>query len=143
MSTVRSTTRPPSGIRITTDTVTEGYWRAAQDGRLVAPRCTSCGTFRFPPTPFCPSCQHQEIDWIDLGQGTIFSFSIVRGLPDQPDDVIVAAVIEFADAPGVHVVSNIVDADPDAVHIGDEVTVDFIEIADGWKLPVFRLTADR
>lgn len=134
----RSTTRTPATIRITTDSATEPFWIAAQEERLIAPRCASCGHFRFPPTPFCPNCRTQGVDWVDLEQPTVFSFSIVRGLPDQPKDVLVPAVVEFANAPGVHVVSNVIDADPEAVAIGDALTVEFIEIADGWKLPVFR-----
>jgi uncharacterized protein len=47
-------------------------------------------------------------------------------------------VVEFANATGVHVVSNIVDALPEDVEIGQHLEVDFVEIADGWKLPVFR-----
>jgi uncharacterized OB-fold protein len=134
-----STTRPPEGIRITTELATEPFWVAAKEGRLVAPQCTECSHFRFPPTPFCPACRHQEVNWVDLEGASVFSFSVVRGLPDQPKDVLVPAVVEFMNAPGVHVVSNIVDADPDAVEIGRSLIVDFITIKDGWKLPVFRL----
>src|SRR5215211_1263753 len=100
-----STTRPPAEIWITTESATEPFWEAAKHDHLVAPRCKACGLFRFPPTPFCPNDQSQEVDWVDLEGGRIFSFSIVRGLPDQPDDVLVPAVVEFSNAPTVHVVS--------------------------------------
>jgi uncharacterized OB-fold protein len=39
------------------------------------------------------------------------------------------------------VVSNVLDADPDEVHIGMAVDVTFAPIAEGWKLPVFRVAA--
>src|SRR5829696_8908757 len=132
-SPVRSTTRPPAEIQITTESATEPFWQAARADRLVAPRCSACGTYRFPPTPFCPNCRSQQVDWVEISGGIVFSFSIVRGLPDQPDDVLVPVVVDFPDAPGVHVVSNLVDADPDAVEIGDKLDVGFIDIADGWK----------
>jgi len=136
---IRSTTRPPASIRIMTESATEPYWQAAREHRLVAPRCQACGTFRFPPTPFCPACRSQAVDWVELEGPTIFSFSIVRGLPDQPDDVLVPVVVEFDNAPNVHVVSNLVDAAPDDVAIGLPLRVDFVTIADGWELPVFQL----
>ncbi|MCU1454177.1 MAG: hypothetical protein JWN46_2323 [Acidimicrobiales bacterium] len=139
MTDTRSTTLPPESIRITTDSWTEPFWLAAKDERLVAPRCGSCGTFRFPPTPFCPACRSQDTDWVPVSGGSVFSYSIVRGLPGNRDAVLVPVVVEFADAPGVHVVSNLVDADPADVEIGRAVTLDFVVIADDWKLPVFRL----
>jgi uncharacterized protein len=134
-----STTQTPATIHITTDAITEPFWIAAKEGRLTAPKCTSCGTFRFPPTPFCPSCQKQSVDFVEITGATIFSYSIVRGLATQPDDVIVPIIVAFANAPGVHVVSNLVDADPETVAIGQALTLDFITIADDWKLPIFRV----
>jgi uncharacterized OB-fold protein len=35
------------------DDATQPFWDAARQDRLVAPRCTNCGTFRLPPAPFC------------------------------------------------------------------------------------------
>jgi uncharacterized OB-fold protein len=138
MSTL-STTLPPESIRITTDPWTEPYWQAAKEGRLSVPRCAVCGTFRLPPTPFCPECQSQELEWVDLiGRAHVFSFSVVRGLPGSPDLVLIPVVLELEGAPGIHLVSNLIDADPESVRIGMAVEVDFVGITDSWKLPVFR-----
>jgi uncharacterized OB-fold protein len=135
-----STTMPAEAIRITTDAWTAPYWEAAKEGRLVAPRCGACGTFRFPPGPFCPACRSQHTEWVALtGPGAVFSYSVVRGLPGQPDLLLLPVVVAFAEAPGVHVVSNLVDADPDEVRIGMPVVVAFTPIADGWQLPIFRV----
>ena len=134
-----ATTTPPSAIRITTDGWTLPYWEAAKEERLVAPRCRACGAFRFPPWPFCPECRSQDTDWVRLsGRASMFSFSVVRGLPGQPELLLVPAVLELADAPGIHLVSNVVDVAPEDVAIGMVVEVAFVDIADGWKLPVFR-----
>src|SRR5271154_2693407 len=67
------------------DATTQPFWDAAKEDRLVAPRCTNCGTFRLPPSAYCFSCQHQETEWVELpGTGRIFSFTIVRH-PLPPD----------------------------------------------------------
>lgn len=134
-----ATTLPPDAIRITTDAHTEPFWLAAKEGRLVAPRCTACGTFRFPPGPYCPECRTQAVDWVPLTGATVFSYTVVRGLPGMKDLVLVPVVVEFDDAPGVHVVTNLVDVDPDDVRVGLPLAVDFVPIADGWRLPVFRV----
>ena len=134
-----ATTSPPDSIRITTDGWTVPYWEAAKQEQLVAPQCRACGTFRFPPSPFCPECRSQDTEWVRLsGRACVFSFSVVRGLPGQPGLLLVPAVLELADAPGIHLVSNVIDVLPEDVSIGMSVDVMFVDIADGWKLPVFK-----
>ena len=130
---------PGEQVRITTDPNTEPFWQAAKEERLVALACGNCGTFRMPPTPYCPNCQSKEQNWVELsGRATVFSFSIVHGYPGIQDIVIAAAVLDLEGAPGARLISDIVDVDPDEVHIGMEVEVLFSPIADGWKLPLFR-----
>lgn len=133
---------PGDQVRITTDPSTEPFWTAAQEDRLVAPKCADCGTFRLPPTVFCPNCQSRAVDWVQLsGQAEVFSFSVIRGFPGLPDITLVAAVLDLPDAPGARLVSDIVEVDPADVHIGMKVQVLFSPIADGWKLPLFRPAA--
>ena len=61
------------------DEATQPFWDAAAEGRLVAPRCATCGTFVLPPQPFCFTCQSQAFEWVDLpGTGTIYTYTVVR-----------------------------------------------------------------
>lgn len=133
-------TIPGEHIRITANKTTEPFWAAAKEKRLVAPQCADCGTFRLPPTPFCPNCQSKRIDWIELsGEATIYSFAVVHGFPGMPDLLLVPAVLDLPDAPGARLVSNVVDVAPGDVRIGARLQVDFTPITDGWMLPVFRI----
>jgi uncharacterized OB-fold protein len=133
---------PADRVRITTDTSTEPFWQAAKQERLVAPKCADCGTFRLPPTPFCPQCQSTAVDWTELsGRATVFSFSVVHGFPGLPDITLVPAVLDLPDAPGARLVSNVVGVEPEKVEIGMEVEVLFSPISDGWLLPLFRPVA--
>lgn len=133
-----ATTLPPDAIRITTDAHTEPFWQAAKEGRLVAQQCRSCRAFRFPPGPFCPECRSQDVDWVPLTGASVLSYTVVRGLPGMKDLLLVPVVVEFANAPGVHVVSNVLDIAPGEVTVGLALDADFLPIADGWRLPVFR-----
>jgi len=136
-----ATTIPGEHIRIAVNETTEPFWEAAKLRRLVAPQCTDCGTFRLPPTPFCPHCQSQHISWPELsGDATVYSFAVVHGFPGLPDLLLVPAVLDLPDAPGARLVSNIVDVSPADVTIGLRVHVGFTPITDGWMLPVFRVT---
>ncbi|MER6808177.1 Zn-ribbon domain-containing OB-fold protein [Spirillospora sp. NPDC000708] len=133
---------PADHVRITTDTSTEPFWQAAKQERLVAPKCAACGTFRLPPTPFCPECQSTEVDWTELsGRATVFSFSVVHGFPGLPDITLVPVILDLPDAPGARLVSNVIDVEPEKVEIGMELEVLFSPISDGWLLPLFRPVA--
>ncbi|CAA0137587.1 Uncharacterised protein [Mycolicibacterium vanbaalenii] len=137
-----ASTIPGEHIHISVDDCTAPFWTAAKERRLSAPRCGDCGRFRMPPTPFCPQCQSRAMDWVDLtGAATVYSYAVVRGLPQFPDLVLVAAVLDLPDAPGARIVSNVVDVAPEEVSIGMHVEVDFMPIADGWLLPAFRPAA--
>ena len=131
-------------VRIAVNPVTEPFWAAARDERLVAPRCGSCGQFRMPPTPFCPRCQSQSVDWIALsGAGTVFSYTVIRRspFPNVDDFTYVPVVVELADAPGARLISNLVGVDLEEVAVGMAVQVAFGEITDGWKVPLFRVAS--
>lgn len=138
-TTTLATTIPGEHVRIAVNKDTEPFWQAAKESRLTAPQCTECGTFRLPPTPFCPACQSTGVTWVELsGDATVYSFAVVHGFPGMPDLTLVPAVVDLPDAPGARLVSNIIDIAPADVSIGMPLRVDFSPISDGWLLPVFR-----
>lgn len=130
---------PPDAVRIAINPITEPFWEAAKNNRLVAQQCSDCGSFRMPPTPFCPHCASTSVGWPELsGKATVFSFAVVHGYPGIRDITLVPAVLDIDGAPGARLVSPLIDVDPSAVHIGMTVQVEFVPISDGWQLPVFR-----
>lgn len=112
---------------------TEPYWAAAKDGKLMLKRCNACGEPHFYPRSLCPHCGSTDVDWLESnGKGTIYSYSVMR-----------RAKIPYAIAyvtldEGVTMLTNIVEADFDALSIGQAVQVDFRETEGGQVLPVFR-----
>ena len=122
------------------DEVTEPYWAAAREGRLTAPRCTSCGALFFPPRPRCPTCLADEVAWETLsGRGVVHTFTVVRQAPHPAfaDDVpYVIAVIEADE--GIHLMSNVVGCHPDDVRVGAPVEVVFDAVTPEVTLPRFR-----
>jgi uncharacterized protein len=123
------------------DTWTAPYWKAARDHRLVAAKCASCGRFRMPPTPFCPNCLSQDTDWPNLsGNATVYSYTIVRHavVPDLRDSVpYVLGIVDLDDAPGVRMMTNIVDCDPETVRVGQPVQVVWDDVTDDLTIPRF------
>jgi len=134
---------PAEVILLSTSPATEPFWLAAAEHRLVLPKCTSCGTYRFPPSPFCFACRAQGVEWIEHdGAGEIYSFTVIRHavIPPVADALpFVAAVVELPGTGGCRVVGNVVDVEPAAVRIGQRVTLDWYDVREGESVPVFRL----
>ena len=134
---------PPELIGLTPNAWTEPFWRATSEHRLVVPRCTACGTYRFPPTPFCFACRAQDVEWVEQsGDGAIYSFTVIRHpvIPNVADALpLVAAVVELPDTGGCRLVGNVVDVDPTDVAIGRSVRVDWYDAWPDATVPVFRL----
>jgi uncharacterized OB-fold protein len=134
---------PADVIWLSPSPSTEPFWSAAAEHRLVLPRCTSCGTFRFPPSPFCYRCRAQDVEWIAHdGAGTVYSFTVIRHavIPQMRDSMpLVAAVVELPNTNGCRLIGNVVDCEADAVRIGAPVALDWYDVRDGTAIPVFRL----
>jgi len=127
------------------DAWTQPFWAAAREHRLAVPRCDNCQTFRYPPAPFCHACRHQDVTFADLpGTGTVYTFTVVRHavVPELRDHLpYVVAVVTVDGAPGVRLIANLVESDPDAVTIGARVEVVWDDVNPDVTIPRFRLAA--
>ena len=103
------------------------FWDATARHELVAAQCTDCGTYRLPPTPFCPCCQSQRITWARLsGRGEVYSYTVVeRAIMPGMDAHLpyVPAVITLDGAGGARLISNVVDVDVADIRVGMPVQV--------------------
>lgn len=139
---------PTADTRIGSDLDTAFYWDGTARRRLLAQRCTACERLWHPPGPACPHCQH--LDWTveDLGTegtvGVIYSAAKVRapGSPIQGTDYLVA-LVEVPDprraGEAVRLACNLRGGDLADAVIGAPVTLTFEQLADGGRLPQFRL----
>ena len=119
------------------------YLEHAADGRLVVPECRDCGESHFPPRVVCPYCLSSALDLREsAGKGTLYSFSVVH-LDYHPTwgerRPYVNALVALDDGPTVF--ANVVECDPEALSVGDPLTVTF-EAVDGTPLPMFRPVDD-
>jgi uncharacterized protein len=130
-----------TALDVPMDVWSEPFWQAGAEGRVIMPKCTDCGTFRWPPGPFCPECHAQNVEWVPAGAARLFSFTILP-VPGADKTATpqsrIPALAEFANAPGVRLVSVLVDAPPGIVAIGDRLKVEWRPAANT-LVPVFRL----
>ncbi len=118
---------------------TEPFWQGCGRSKLLLQRCLSCRSYRHPPSPICDSCLSSENEWVPAsGQGTVYSFVIVReSLRGWRFEVpYVVAIIELAEGP--HMLSNVVGIPVEHVQIGMRVNVFFKQITDEISLPKFK-----
>jgi uncharacterized OB-fold protein len=100
----------PPGV----DRSNDWFWDGVAQGQLLVQRCRACGALRTPIAPMCGQCRSLEWDAVPVGgRGSIVSW-IVSHHPTQPDAAPRIVVLVDLEE-GVRVVSNVVDADPDAV----------------------------
>lgn len=135
---------PPEALfTLVTDRWTAPFWEAARSCRLTACRCAVCGAFRMPPTPFCPDCRSQAVQWPDLpGTGTLFSYTVVRRAisPEMEGHLpYVPALVDLDGAPGARLITNITGCALEDLRIGARVAVKWRERSDGIVLPDFAL----
>lgn len=125
--------------------VTQPFWDATRDERLLVQRCVPCDQPIFYPREVCPSCLGTDLTWVEAsGAGTIYAVSVQH----QPANPMMAGrvpyVVALVDLPeGIRMMTNVVGCEPDDATIGSPVTVCWEPLTDGRNLPQFQLTATR
>lgn len=104
------------------------------DGRLRITRCTQCQLWVSPPAEDCPACEGVLEPQPVSGRGTVFTYT-VNHQPFNPELPVpyVIAIVALEEQDDLRIAANIVDCEPDSVHIGLPVQVRF----DDGDVPVF------
>lgn len=106
-------------------------WRhISQRYNLIGTKCTTCGNVYFPQRPICPNCRRKgNLEEIKLsGKGKIHSFSIINAPPEEFKSLAPYAVAIIDLEEGARLTSQIVDADPETLEIGQPVEMVFRKI---------------
>ncbi|MEX1255888.1 MAG: OB-fold domain-containing protein [Dehalococcoidia bacterium] len=126
-----------------TTELTEPFWSAAKERRLVLQRCDDCAAYRFPPEVACGGCGSRRTAWTQVsGRATLYSWTVAHPplLPffaERAPWPVVAVQLEE----GPRMVTNVVDVPVEDYAAGLPVQVDFEEVDDEVTLVVFRRRA--
>jgi uncharacterized OB-fold protein len=108
------------------------FWLAAAQQRLELPRCAQCQAFNWYPADVCTHCKQTSFNWVELApHGKLFSWSVVQRPLFPPYAAIapyIPALVEINDAPGVRLVTRLIDTDPLALSIGARVNIVFADL---------------
>ena len=117
------------------------YFANLAAGRLCFPHCRDCARWHWYPMPLCPHCQSSQVAWRQVaGTAKLFSWTEIH----HPFDAryagplpYVVGLVSFADAPGVRLVTHIVDAPAATLVIDMHVEPRFALGPDGTPQIVF------
>jgi uncharacterized OB-fold protein len=131
-----------SGVAPLPDELSEAYWDAAAEGRLLIQRCLSCGQYQFYPRRHCAHCFGPDPVWHRAcGRGRVHTYTVVRQTPNaefRADCPYVLAIIELDEGP--RLTGRIVGASPGEVACDASVQVVFSAGPQNLMLPNFSLT---
>ncbi len=121
--------------------LTEGYWEAAGQGKLVVQRCQDCRTHRLPVAWTCYSCQSPNWAWDEVaGTGTVYTFTWAdrRAMADWP--LYNVSVIELDGTQGepVRLMTRVVGVDKESLQVGMPVEVTFQPFDEEIAVPLFK-----
>jgi uncharacterized OB-fold protein len=73
---------------------TKTYWEGLKAGKVYAAKCKKCGEIYYPPQADCPKCLTSQIEWVELSEGEIETFTKVslkpQGFNHYKEDFIIA-----------------------------------------------------
>lgn len=117
--------------------VSEPFWDATRDGKLILQWCPSCEEPVWFPRDVCPGCLGTDLEWRGSpGEGQVYACSVEHKAQTRALDApYVVALVELDE--GVRLLSNIVDCPPESVSVGDRVRVTWEPLSDGRRLPLF------
>ena len=122
---------------------TKPFWDGCSEHQLRFQKCRDCGHVRWPPSVICPLCYSHNIDWIvACGKGIIYTFVVYHYAYNKAfEDELpyITAIIELEEGP--HLLSNIVDCQPDELRCDMPVSIVWEDITEECSLPKFTLSA--
>jgi uncharacterized OB-fold protein len=124
------------------DSITEEWWQATREARLVLQTCRECNNFQHYPKAVCTNCGSTELEYAKAsGRGEVYSFTVIYRAPDPAfDPPYVVGLIRLSEGPVL--LSNIVGVKPEEVRCDMTVEVAWEDLPDGRKLPVFTVPAE-
>ena len=132
------TTMPSRPLPNLAEPDTRAFWEATKAHELRYQVCDDCGGIVFYPRRHCTHCLSMSLSWkTSTGQGTIYTFSIVRQSYHPAFRARAPYVIAWIDLDeGFRLLSNVVGIDPNDVRVGQRVRVEW-EDDDAVSLPLF------
>ena len=112
------------------DWETRAFWEGCGRHELVLQRCRSCDVVQFRPRNLCARCLSDDLEhFAASGRGTVYTFTLTHQNQHpafREACPYVLAYVQLEEGP--QLMTHVVGCDPEDVHVGMEVTVDFADL---------------
>lgn len=102
------------------------FWTGGADGALHIGWCAACESWVTPPAADCPDCGGLLVARAVSGRGTVFTYTVNYQpfMPNVPVPYVIA-IVTLEEQDDLRIATNIVDCEPDSVHVGQQVEARF------------------
>ena len=118
----------------------QAFWDGTKAHKLLVQHCEDCDINIFYPRRDCPECWGQNLSWIEAkGTAEVYSYTVTyEGVEEMFEDDL-PIILAWVDLPeGIRMNTNLLECDPEEVHIGMQVEVMFKDVTAEITLPFFR-----
>ncbi len=114
----------------------ESFYKFVSERKLMAAKCSKCGTLLLPPRPVCTKCLSTDFKWVELkGKGKLLSYTVIHVSPMQFQSMApyTVGIVELEDGP--HLPGMVRDVEPEKIRVGMDLIVDFYKsVPSEWPL---------
>jgi uncharacterized OB-fold protein len=115
------------------------YWDGLKDGKVYATKCRKCGETYYPPQVDCPKCLASEVEWIQVLEGNLETFTQVYLKPQGFSHYEQNYIVAIARTPeGAKVIGWLEEADVKNVKVGMPVKITAKTMPDGFPAIIFK-----
>lgn len=124
------------------DEASEGFWEAANAGRLDIQRCTQCRRWNHAPSLACPGCGSFDLAYETVsGKATLAAWTVIKEAPAPGFRhmlPLIVGVVELAEQEHLVLGANVLEAGVEELRLGMPLEVVFEKLTDECTLPQFR-----
>jgi uncharacterized OB-fold protein len=119
--------------------ISQPFWDATRERRLVLQRCDACASLVWYPRAFCPGCLSEDLHWVEVsGLGTVYAVSVHHRAPAPELKAMVPYALALVDLDdGARLMTDVVGCDAGEVHVGQRVRATWEPLEDGRHLLLF------
>lgn len=125
------------------DALTQPFWSAVSERRLVIQRCVQCSRYHHPPVGLCPDCLSEDFEFEAVsGHGHVRAITrthVARDPYFSSRAPYIVAIVELVECSSLLMMSNFPFNPADKVKIDAPVVIDFEAIGSDQLIPQFRL----
>ena len=104
----------------------DSFYKYVDEGKLMATKCSKCGTIQLPPKPACTNCFSKDLKWTQMkARGQLLTYTVIHVAPKQFETLTPypVGIVKLDDGP--QLLGMIQHITPEKLKIGMPVTVEY------------------